>query len=226
MRRVHLPFLAAEVILAALLLAFAVVVKHHPGPFPGDVGLELGVQKALLPHALLRDPIEAISVLDFAVPVIVTLGVIAAGFLLLRRWVAAILVPIAAGIEASGNTAIKDWVRRPRPAGHGIHVIQHITTSFSFPSGHVTYAVTIYGLVIVLSTQMRRSVPPALVWTLRIILIVLILLMPVSRVLEGVHWPSDTLGGGLEGLLWVLIFTHLYLWTRARFPRLVPADEQ
>lgn len=225
-RSAHLPFLATEGVLAGLVLGLSTYFKNHPGPLTADAGLEVGVQKLLLPHALPREPIEAISTLDFTVPVIVTLAVLCTLFLLLRRWLDAIVVPVAAGVQGLGNTAIKDWVRRPRPAGHGIHVVTHITSSFSFPSGHVTYATAVYGLFFFLSTQVRRPLHPALIWGVRVVALALILLMPVSRVLEGAHWPSDTLGGALEGLFWLVLFAHVYLWARRRWPPSLAADER
>ena len=221
-----MAFLLSETVLAVLVIGLALAFRRHPGPLAVDLDLEVGVQNVLLPHPFLREPVEAISTLDFALPVVITLSIIAAIFLLLRRWLDAIIVPIAAGVSGLGNTAIKDWVRRPRPSGHGIHVVQHITTSFSFPSGHVTYAVAVYGLFLYFSTQIRRPIPLVLVWTIRAVLVVLILLMPVSRVLEGEHWPSDTLGGALEGLFWLVIFAHVYLWARHRWPRLLARDER
>jgi len=54
----------------------------------------------------------------------------------------------------------------------------------------------------------------------------LILLMPVSRILEAEHWPSDVLAGALDGLFWLIIFAHLYLWARARWPGLLARDER
>lgn len=222
----HWPFVAAEVVLLILFGVFAVIVHGHRAPLPGDVGLELDVQHGLLHAGPVTAVLEGISTLHWPIPTVITLVVIVAIFLLLRRWLDAILTPLAAGAASLITDLVSRWVRRPRPSGHGIHVVQHITSTFSFPSGHVTYATTVYGLFIFLTFQLRHRVHPALVWAIRVVLILLIVLMPVSRVLEGEHWPSDTLAGLLDGLFWVILFSHLYVWARARWPRLLARDER
>ena len=50
----------------------------------------------------------------------------------------------------------------------------------------------------------------------------ILLSLPIgtSRVLLGVHWPSDVAGGWAFGLLWVLAVVH---WARPRFDTGVPS---
>ena len=70
----------------------------------------------------------------------------------------------------------------------------------SFPSGHATSSM-IFGLTVALAiaagTRWERA---ALAFA-----ILLALLIGTSRVMLGVHWPSDVIGGWAFGLLWVLI---------------------
>jgi len=221
----HVRFAAVEAIILAVLAILSVVVKRHPGPLPGDVGLELDVQKLLL-HSPLTAPIEAVSTVNWPIPTAITLAVVVVLFLVLRRWLDAIVVPLAAVVSSGATFEISRWVHRARPSGHGIHPLQFITHTYSYPSGHVQYAVTVFGLFLFLSSQIRRAVHPALVWVIRFALIVLILLMPVSRILEAEHWPSDVLAGALDGLFWLIIFAHVYLWARSRWPGLLARDER
>jgi membrane-associated phospholipid phosphatase len=222
----HLLFLAAELVILVLLLALAVIVRHHPGPLPGDAGLEVDVQKALLGRGVVTTGLEGISTLNWPVPTAITMAVIVGIFLLLRRWLDAIVPPIAAAVSSVATFELSKWVHRPRPLHHGVHPLQYITTTYSFPSGHVTYAVTVFGLFLFLTAQVRRAIHPALIWLIRIVLVVLILLMPVSRMVEAEHWPSDILAGTLDGLFWLVLFSHIYLWARARWPRLLARDER
>ncbi|HZU11855.1 MAG TPA: phosphatase PAP2 family protein [Chloroflexota bacterium] len=219
-------FLGLEIVLLALLAALSMIVRGHPGPLPGDVGMEVDVQHALLHKGLLTAGLEGISTLNWPTPSVITLALIIGIFLLLRRWLDAIVIPIAAAAESVSTYLLSAWDHRPRPWGYGVHPLQHITSSYSFPSGHVAYATAVFGLFLFLTFQVRRAVHPALVWAIRIVLIALIVLMPLSRIVEGEHWPSDTLGGALDGAFWLVLFAHLYLWARARWPRLLARDER
>lgn len=222
----HLRFIVAEVVVLALLAALAIAARRHPGPFPGDAGLEVDVQKALLHRGPLTQALEALSTLNWPIPTAVTLAVIFLIFLVLRRWLDAILVPVAAGVSSLVTLELSRWVHRPRPLGHGVHPLQYITSTYSFPSGHVTYAVAIFGLFLFLTSQVRRPIHPVLIWAIRVLLVAVILLMPVSRILEGEHWPSDVAGGALNGIFWLVLFAHLYLFARSRWPRLLARDER
>ncbi|GAC1473461.1 MAG: hypothetical protein PVSMB7_27460 [Chloroflexota bacterium] len=223
---IHAGFVASEVLLLALLAALSVAARNHHGPFPGDVGFERDVQAALFPQHWLVGPLEAVSTLNWPIPTAITLGIIVLLFLLLRRWLDAIIIPLAAGVASMATLFLSRWVARPRPSGHGIHILQKITSTYSYPSGHMEYAVAIFGLFIVLTFGIRRAVHPALIWVIRAVLVALIVLMPVSRMLEGEHWPSDLLGGTLDGLFWLVLFAHLYFWARSRWPRLLAHDER
>jgi membrane-associated phospholipid phosphatase len=60
----------------------------------------------------------------------------------------------------------------------------------------------------------------------RLVALATLILMPISRMLEGEHWPSDVLGGLLYGGFWLAIAAHVYLWGRAHWPRLLARDER
>jgi undecaprenyl-diphosphatase len=222
----HVLFLAGELVLLILLLVLAAAARQHPGPFPGDAGLEVDAQRALLHRGVLTEGLEAISTLNWPVPSAITLAVVTAFLLLLRRWLDAIVVLVTAGASSVATLALSDWVHRPRPSGHGIHPLQRITSSYSFPSGHVTYAVAVFGLFLFLTFQIRRPTHPVLVALIRAVVVAVILLMPLSRIVEGEHWPSDALGGLLDGLFWLILFAHLYLLARRLWPRLLARDER
>ncbi len=87
----------------------------------------------------------------------------------------------------------------PRPFWYRaeIHALTE-ETSFGVPSGHAMNGVSVWGLVAV---HLRR------IWSW-VVFIVLIILIGLSRVVLGVHFPVDVVAGWLFGilLLWIFLF--------------------
>lgn len=79
-------------------------------------------------------------------------------------------------------------------------VIDHLDhqTSFSYPSGHATSAAVVYLLLAWLAPPRWR--PAA--WTLAATMIVL---NGFSRIMLGVHWASDIVGGTMLGTAFALL---------------------
>ena len=88
-------------------------------------------------------------------------------------------------------------VARPRP---DLEPHLAIVKTWSFPSGHATSSMIFYlTLALALTAGTRWLRPTAFAAVL------LSLLIGVSRVMLGVHWPSDVVGGWAFGMLWVLL---------------------
>lgn len=91
----------------------------------------------------------------------------------------------------------KYWIARPRP-GLEPHLV--VVKTSSFPSGHATSSMIFYlALALALTAHLpwhRRAAAGA---------VLLSLLIGTSRVMLGVHWPSDVVGGWSFGMLWVLL---------------------
>lgn len=83
--------------------------------------------------------------------------------------------------------------------------IYHLVQPYgaSFPSGHSLYAATLASLVMLLLQQHRYRTPVILVSTLWFIM------MGLSRIYAGVHYPTDVLAGWGIGLIWTSL---LWLW--------------
>jgi undecaprenyl-diphosphatase len=102
--------------------------------------------------------------------------------------------------DTAVTTVLKNWFDRPRPT-----VVPHlsIVSTSSFPSGHSTLAATIYltlGALLGRFVRERRLRAYFL-----IVALVLSLLVGVSRVYMGVHYPTDVFAGWTAGLAWALI---------------------
>lgn len=95
------------------------------------------------------------------------------------------------------NGVVKSIVNAPRPIGmEGIRSLRVETaTGTSFPSGHTQ---NITSFLVSLMKQLRRF------WVY-VTGAVLILLVAVSRLYLGVHWPADVLGGIAIGALAVIL---------------------
>ena len=124
-----------------------------------------------------------------------------AGFLWLRRMFGAmwlIVVATLGGLVVS--TLLKSAFARPRPS-----VVPHLSMVYtsSFPSGHSMLSATVF---LTLGALLGRFVKPfRLKAYFLIIALVLTLLVGVSRVYMGVHYPTDVLAGWAAGLAWALI---------------------
>ena len=132
------------------------------------------------------------------VGVLSLLTLISVGYLWLmgqRRVALFLLFAILGGLLLS--SMLKSGFDRPRPdlVSHG----SHIYTS-SFPSGHSMLSAVVYltGGALLAMVQSAHRVRVYLVGCS----ILTTLLVGVSRVYLGVHWPSDVLAGWAAGAAW------------------------
>ena len=108
------------------------------------------------------------------------------------------LVLIAVTLTGRGLSEVqKYWIARVRPDLEP-HLV--VVKTSSFPSGHATSSMIFYlTLALLIAGRSRRRLLAAGTAVL------LSLCIGMSRVMLGVHWPSDVLGGWAFGLLWVLV---------------------
>ncbi|PAY16109.1 hypothetical protein CKO51_28305 [Rhodopirellula sp. SM50] len=113
-----------------------------------------------------------------------------------QPWVALFVVlAIVSGTAVS--TLMKSGFNRPRP-----ELVAHQTQIYtkSFPSGHSAMSSLVF---LTLAAAMARAERDRKTKVFLIAVpIVLSLLIDVSRVYMGVHWPSDVLAGWLFGMTW------------------------
>jgi undecaprenyl-diphosphatase len=130
---------------------------------------------------------------------LITLAV--AGFLALERKLHAMLFVLAAvGGALLASTLLKELVDRPRPqlVPHASHVY-----TASFPSGHsLLSAATYLTLGALLARTRARGVVKAYVL---LVAACVAILVGVSRVYVGVHWPTDVLAGWTAGAVWAML---------------------
>ena len=147
---------------------------------------------------------------SFSVLTIVTLSVII--YLLIdgkRAAAAFVFFAIAGGGILS--ELLKQVFARPRP-----ELVAHLVDvhTMSFPSGHaMSSAVTFLTLGALLTRVQSR-------WRLKIysfsLAIFLTILVGLSRVYLGVHWPTDVLAGWCAGAAWAMGCWLLATWLQSR----------
>ena len=180
---------------AAVILFGALAVLSHYRPYFGwDVTVTAWLQGIHAPgiHTLMVW-ISALGTgwLAVAVAACAGLTLFAVG---LRR--EALVFFIGAGVGSLLNRAVKVIIARPRPPETLVNVAfayQHE----SFPSGHTVFFVVVFGFLILVTCLFAKQRP------LRVGLVtlfaLLIVLVGISRIQLGAHWPSDVIGGYLLG---------------------------
>lgn len=132
-------------------------------------------------------------------PTVIVLVVSAvAGFLIFdRKLGAAALVLLTTTLGFVVSEVLKAVFDRPRP-----HVVPFLTSaiSSSFPSGHSMMSAVVYLTLGALLTRMVRSRWMKLYFLT--IATTLSILIGISRVYLGVHYPTDVLAGWSAGLVW------------------------
>jgi membrane-associated phospholipid phosphatase len=115
-----------------------------------------------------------------------------------RRWwgVVQLLVVMAGALVLSNG--LKWLIRRPRPDEL---YPDTMPASFSFPSGHSLFACVFYGALAIIAA--RRATSPRAKLAIWIACLAMILLIGLSRIVLGVHYPSDVLAGYFAGAFWI-----------------------
>ncbi|WP_369957464.1 phosphatase PAP2 family protein [Levilactobacillus brevis] len=99
---------------------------------------------------------------------------------------------------------VKNVVQRSRPTAH-----LAIDDGYSFPSGHVFGTFLLVAMIWVILIPMISTSWKA--WLLRIVLIIWLLLVMISRVYLNAHFPTDTIGAALLAYLWLQVAEGLYI---------------
>lgn len=106
----------------------------------------------------------------------------------------------------------KDIIKLPRPDIKGVSM-----PTYTFPSGHVSGAVSVWGYLAV-------RIQKCWLWIGALLVIVLV---GLSRIMLGYHFPGDILGGIVAGIMFLFLFFELGVtliekrWDRRMHPALL-----
>lgn len=118
-----------------------------------------------------------------------------------RRFREGLFAGIAVVGSALLNVAVKHSFARARP-----NLWQSIApeTSFSFPSGHAMGSMTLACVAVLLCWYARSPWGWRWRWPVTIVATLFVLLVGLSRIYLGVHYPSDILAGWAAALVWTI----------------------
>lgn len=151
--------------------------------------------------------LQFITMLGWGYPVIIlTIGVLAHLIFVLKYRRQAFLYFVVVAATPTLNIVLKAYFQRERPM---IHRIME-ANGYSFPSGHSMIAFSFYSVLAYIlwkNVQSRNGK--------RMLVIgsgMMILLIGISRIYLGVHYPSDVLGGFLASAIWVIVAIATFRW--------------
>jgi undecaprenyl-diphosphatase len=203
--RGHLVLLIAVTLAAAAFTILLLLVRLQWPPLESaDHSAAASLNSLIAGHAAIVAVVKAVTWLGSDG---VLWTVIAATTIVLairRRWrLAAYLLVTGAGALVL-DPVLKSLVGRLRPVV--AHPIAHGTGN-SFPSGHSLGSIVCYGAVLLVFLPAVRGR-----WrtTFIAVVVALVALIGISRILLGVHYLSDVIGGWAVGIVWLGITTFAF----------------
>lgn len=217
--RLLLRWLVWSAVIASLAIIFARLAEDvwFQEEFAWDAPLMLAIHQGSRPW--LDTVVRTITLTGGALAVVIALG--------LAAWLwrgqrsrphgrlDAVTVLIAFGGAACINAALKLLFARPRPAVFPPLVHEN---SYSFPSGHAVAAVALYGLLAVLLWRRGR-------YGWAFVSGAWVVVVALSRVYLGVHYPSDVLASLAYGTLWLIAVLSVRDWYERRAQQVQAAPE-
>jgi undecaprenyl-diphosphatase len=183
--------LIGGLIAAGVVIVLAVlVVRAWPPLLSLDQRIDTAIHSWALHNAWavrVSDVLETIGNFRFAVWVVAVTTVL---LLVARRWWQALTLVVIAALSPLITDWIKPVVGRARPVWE-----QSLGSelTLSYPSGHATAGIAVYAACgVALGTLLRDANLGAFVALTGILLG---LAIGLSRLVLGVHWPSDVVGG-------------------------------
>lgn len=192
-----LPFrlLTGSAVLFVLVIAlgFAVMAGHFRA-FDMAVSHALNMERGTSPDWLIL-VMQGISWIGGGLQRYVIVTILTVALWRWWGWGAALAMGITTLISAFTSDVMKYFFARVRP-----DLVTQLDpiSSPAFPSGHSNNAAVVYILFIMLVPQARHPL-----WQLAAA--VMIVLTGLSRVMLGVHWPTDVLGGWMLGTSFALM---------------------
>jgi undecaprenyl-diphosphatase len=199
----------AVTVAASVFTLLLIFVRLRWAPLESvDRTSALDLNNMIASHGALVWALKAVTVLGSTAVLCIVVGLAVILLAIRRLWRLALYLLVAGAGALVLNPVLKSLVGRLRPVL--AHPIAHGTGS-SFPSGHALGSTVCYGALLLVFLPAARG-------RLRTVLIVavaaIILAVGMSRILLGVHYVSDVVGGWAIGMIWLGITAFAFELTR------------
>lgn len=202
-RATRIPLVAFFLCFALLALA---VVDQAPAIDSFNATINALVQGA---RGALDSFFVTITMLGDLLPMTALCLVICAILAIARKWDSLAFFATNVILAVVCVQALKFIFAVPRP---GAETLVPIPGSFSFPSAHSFCSLIVFGMIglLIFRALNRKGVSYNVAIVPGIILVIFAILIGISRIYVGVHWPSDVLGGWLLAGMWLPFASALY----------------
>jgi membrane-associated phospholipid phosphatase len=129
-----------------------------------------------------------------------------AGFAFYRKWLEAAALMICLSGGGLLNYLLKNLFMRARP--DMFYIVKE--SGYSFPSGHAMVSLCFYGMIAYFISRNISSL--ALRFALFMLTAIYIIMIGISRIYLGVHYPTDVLAGYAAGSTWLFFCISLLMW--------------
>lgn len=213
LKRVEFPMLLAGIIIAGGMWGFLELMEVARDTSPHSLDNEIllyfrvdGHPDTPIGPAWLQGAMRDITALGSASVLTLITAAAAIYLFLIKRPATALFVIASIASGQMLSSLLKAGVDRPRP-----ELVSHLAqeTSLSFPSGHAMISALVFlTLGALVSRVVHGRTTKIYVLSLAVFIT---LLVGVSRIYLGVHWPSDVLAGWCAGFAWAMLW-----WLAAR----------
>jgi undecaprenyl-diphosphatase len=146
-------------------------------------------------------------------PILILLALAVAAWELFKRHHVRSLVMAGSLIAFPSFYLVKETVQRARPLSE--YVATHGLQGYSFPSGHSTGTMAVYGMIAFLAySHLKGRARIAVVGACALIIIV----VSFTRVYLGAHFPTDVFAGWLLAFVVISLLRSLSLYLAKRSP--------
>jgi membrane-associated phospholipid phosphatase len=197
---------------ALVVLVLGVLVVREWSPLLSlDDTIDSAIHRWALQTPWAVDLARNLSTIGGLVPSVYLAIATIAVLLIARRWWTALTVGLVAALAPLLTDQIKNVVDRPRPSW-AVSLATEVGPSY--PSGHATGGIAVWAVCGVALASLIRDPSWAAVFALPWILVGIAI--GLSRLVLGVHWPSDVVGGWCVALAVIGAAAALFVLPAAR----------